>query len=453
MENSPLRKSFLTFFEDHNLLHPKQHFLVAVSGGIDSVVLAHLCQQAQFSFSMVHCNFGLRGEESNRDEAFVKTLGDQYGVHVFVTHFETKKFAEEKKISIQEAARMLRYQWFAQIREQQHAAFTLLAHHVNDDIETLLMNFFRGSGLEGLSGMDWKVVHNFCLRPLLKITRKEIEDYARENGLQWVEDSSNNSNKYTRNFFRNELIPAIQKVYPQVEENLLDTIDRLRKTDNLYSQLVTDLKTKLKKTKGEEVRYVARQLMSYQHTSLIYEIIKEYGFGEKQVPEVLKLCHSESGKFIENDSYQIIKHRAWLVIAPKAAMASTVAIKRGEKEVRFGGGFLEIRQIKKEKWSLKKAAETAQLDVSKIEFPLLLRPWLQGDYFYPLGMPKKKKLSRFFIDQKLAKNEKESVWVLESAGRIIWLVGYRIDDRVKVTETTKEVLEIIKTNPLTAYKP
>ncbi len=439
--------SFIQFFEKRKLLHPKPDFLVAVSGGIDSAVLCELCHQAAFDFTIIHCNFHLRGDESMRDEAFVESLGAKYKVPVIIKHFNTQSFAMENSLSIQEAARDLRYQWFAEIKAERKASCTLLAHHANDNIETVVMNFFRGTGLDGLSGMPEEVIKSDCLRPLLKFTRKEIEEFAYTHQIDWVEDSSNVSNKYTRNFFRNEVIPAIQNVYPQVEENIGNNIDRFKKTANLYHQLVSELKEKLNKGIPPESRYPAKQLLAYRHTALIFEIIKGFGFGERQVEAVEKLCSGETGKYIENEFFQIIKHRAWLVIAPKRESANTIAIEKEEKEIRFEGGFIEIKKSKKDKGRLQKAPQVAQVDGSKIVFPLLVRRWQTGDYFYPLGMPKKKKLSRFFIDQKLSKIDKEKVWVMESGKRIVWVMGYRIDDRFKITDQTKEVLEITITNP------
>lgn len=444
--NQNIVEKFLVFFRKRNLLQGK--FLAAVSGGVDSSVLCELCKQAGLKFSIAHCNFQLRGEESERDEKFVRSLGEKYGVEVFVKRFDTGKYANDNKISIQEAARELRYDWFVQLKNENSFSFTLLAHHADDNIETMLMNFFRGTGLHGLTAMpDENRDDKFFLRPLLDVRRKEIVEFAEQNNLQWVEDSSNASSKYTRNFFRNELLPAIKKVYPQVEENLLDNIKRLKSANALYQISVEELKKKVCEQKASEVRIPILKLIKYQQTSLIYEIIKDYGFGEKQVDEVIKLAEADSGKFIENELWQIIKHRNWLIIAPKANNADTISIEEGMEKLCFNSGKLELKSISKEKFQLQKKDTIAQLDAKHIEYPLLLRKWKQGDYFYPLGMRKKKKLSRFFIDQKLPKNQKENIWVIESNKKIIWVVGMRIDDRFKVTESTKEVLTINVTNP------
>jgi tRNA(Ile)-lysidine synthase len=444
--NQNIAGKFVDFFKERNLLQGK--FLAAVSGGIDSVALCDLCKQSGIQFSIAHCNFQLRGEESERDERFVRSLGEKYGVEVFVKKFDTNVFAEERKISIQEAARDLRYDWFVQLKKEKGFSFTLLAHHADDNIETLLMNFFRGTGLQGLTAMpEENLDEKFFLRPLLEVRRREIIEFAKQNNLKWVEDSSNASSKYTRNFFRNELLPAIKKVYPQVEENLLGNIERFKKTSTLYQTSVEELKKEVCEQYASEVRIPILKLMKYQHTSLIYEIIKDYGFGEKQVEEVIKLAGADSGKFIENYQYQIIRHRNWFIIAPKTIIADTIAIEEGVEKICFSRGRLELKTIPKEKFHLQKKESVAQLDPKHIEYPLLLRKWRRGDYFYPLGMRKKKKLSRFFIDRKLPKNQKENIWVLESNKKIVWIVGMRIDDRFKITDSTKEILSINVTSP------
>jgi tRNA(Ile)-lysidine synthase len=440
-----LKKKFTEIIDVNNLFSPKDKLVLAVSGGVDSVVLCELCHQAGFDFMIAHCNFQLRGEESERDEKFVKELGEKYKVQVIVKKFNIEQYAAEKKISIQVAARDLRYVWFEELITNCQLpianCYLLTAHHANDNIETLLMNFFRGTGLEGMKGIPEKVKEKKLIRPLLHFKREEIETFAEENNLQWVEDSSNESNKYTRNYFRNELIPALKKVYPQAEDNLLGTIHRFSQIENLYSILVSNLKKKLCKQKGNDIHIPIKQLLGYKNESLIYEIIKDYGFGEKQVDEVLKLANSESGHFIENDLYRIIRHRHWFIIAAKQTETSeNIIIEVKDRTVLFPAGKLQIERT----GNLKPEAvnSAAQLDAALIKFPLLLRKWKTGDYFYPLGMTKKKKLSRFFIDLKLSKIDKENIWVLEMNKKIIWVAGHRIDDRFKITNNTKVVLKI-----------
>jgi tRNA(Ile)-lysidine synthase len=405
--------------------------------------LSELCKQCQLNFSIAHCNFQLRGEESRRDEDFVRLLGKKYEVRVFVERFETEVYTKTEKLSVQEAARKLRYDFFYRLKKENNFSWILLAHHADDNIETLLMNFFRGTGLQGMKGMP--LSNDQLLRPMLEFRRTEILSFAEEQGLDWVEDSSNASSKYTRNFFRNELIPEIKKVYPEVEQNLLGNIRRFTDISDFYQKAIAKAKSDLFQQNGNEIRIPVLQLLKYGET-VIYEIIKDFGFGEKQVAEVIKLIDSGSGKFIENEQYQIIRHRNWLIISPKNQSAETFIIESQDEKLNFSGGSISIREIPVEKFNLDTSSSVAQLDARHIEFPLLMRRWKQGDYFYPLGMPKKKKLARFFIDSRLSKNQKENIWVLESNKRIVWVVGHRIDDRCKIIPSTKSIIKITYQN-------
>lgn len=437
---------FKESIKQQNLFSPKDKLLLAVSGGVDSVVLCELCRQAGYDFIIAHCNFQLRGEESERDEQFVKKLGKKYSAEVLVKKFDTEKYATENKISIQEAARELRYNWFKELLTPDSRLptpdFLLTAHHADDNNETLLMNFFRGTGLHGLTGMPVSADH--IRRPLLSFSKDELIAFTKENNLEFVEDSSNQSSKYTRNFFRNEIIPAISKVYPQVKENLQDNISRFKEIEKLYRFSVGELKKKICKKRGNEIHVPVKQLMAYNNRALIYEIISSYGFHEKQVDEVVKLAESESGKYIQSPSadYRVIRHRHWFIISPVLATeAENIVIEEGTTNVQFATGNLQIKIVPVANCQLPVASSAACLDANEISFPLLLRKWKTGDYFYPLGMKKKKKLSRFFIDNKLSKSEKEKMWVIESNQRIAWVVGYRIDERFKVTEKTKQILQ------------
>ena len=458
-----LLQQFHNYISPNKLFSPKDKLLLAVSGGIDSVVLCELCKQAGFNFTIAHCNFQLRGEESTRDENFVKKLGEKYNAEVLVKKFDTEEYATENKLSIQEAARVLRYEWFAElvngqltIDNGQHAAthdsrltaqhsplttHVLTAHHADDNAETLLMNFFRGTGLHGLTGIPASYGH--IKRPLLEFTKEEIVQFAKDNNLGHVEDSSNLSTKYTRNLFRHEIIPAISKVYPQVKENLTDNINRFKEIERLYKLAVAAIIKKLVREKGGEWHIPIKQLMGYDNRALIYEIISRFGFYEKQIDEVIKLAASDSGKYIDSPAfnYRIIKHRHWFIISQVYSAASAnIIIEKTDRTIVFEKGILKIDWLKQPPATFKK--EIDLLDADEIEFPLLLRKWKQGDYFYPLGMKKKKKLSRFFIDQKLSKPQKEKAWVIESNKKIICVVGTRIDERFKLTEKTKSVLQL-----------
>lgn len=430
-----------------NLFHPGDQLLLAVSGGVDSVVLCELCHQAGFPFTIAHCNFQLRGAESDRDEALVINLSQKYGVEVLIKRFETDAYAAEHKLSIQEAARELRYDWFRGLidKEGGEAPFSLLltAHHADDNNETLLMNFFRGTGLHGLTGIPER--NGYIRRPLLPFTKEELMNFAREYQLPFAEDSSNQSSKYTRNYFRNELIPAISKVFPQVNQNLQDNISRFKEAEKLYQYAVNDLRKKVCRKKGVEIHIPVKQLLQIDNKALIFEIIREYGFGEKQVEELIKLTASESGKYMDSPGagYRIIKHRHWLIISPAQSLATTtIAVKVTDETVLFEAGELKLKPSGHNGQLPPSAANEAWLDSRQLTYPLILRKWKTGDYFYPLGMKKKKKLARFFIDQKLSKTAKEQVWVLESNKRIAWVIGLRIDERFKLLPNTNKLLKL-----------
>jgi tRNA(Ile)-lysidine synthase len=435
--------------------------LLAVSGGVDSVVLVDLVAKSGFTFEIAHCNFQLRGGESERDEIFVRSLGDKYGKEVLVKRFDTKEYAADNKCSIQEAARDLRYGWFKEIvdrwqmtEDRGHnnsvichlpsAIYTATAHHADDNLETMLMYFFRGTGIKGLSGIEPMQKKRALIRPLLPFRKAELLEYANANGLEFVEDSSNASDKYTRNFFRNQLIPQIKEVFPQVEENLLNNMERFREVAELYQQSVQQQLKKLVEQKGVEVHIpVLKWKKANPIHTISWELIKPYGFTAAQTEEVIKLLDAGNGSYIASPSHRIIHNRNWMIISPNATeTAQHILIEEGQEKLVFEQGTLRVLEIQNSKLKIQNSDSEVLLDMENIQFPLLLRRYKQGDYFYPLGMQKKKKITRFLIDQKLSKTEKEKVWVLESNKKIAWVVGYRIDNRFKLTAQTKAALHI-----------
>ena len=420
-----------------------QSFLLAVSGGVDSVVLCDLYYKAGYNFFIAHCNFQLRGQESERDEHFVKMLGEKYGKEVFIRRFDTEAYVAKKKVSIQVAARDLRYDWFRSLAHEQEAQQIVTAHHADDNIETVVMNFFRGTGLRGLIGMDAEFSSIF--RPLLPFRKRDILAYAQENNLAFVEDSSNASNKYTRNYFRNELLPAVEKVFPEAEENILRNIERLRQVQQVYDHAIIAHKKKLIELKGNEEHIPILKLKKLPSFKIIlWEIIKEKHFTAGQVDEVIKLMDADTGRYIDSEDYRIIRNRKWMILTRKPTTESNhnIIIDTSTKKVTFSNRQLTIEFVPHANFQIPTSSNIACVDAKDITFPLLLRKAKQGDYFYPLGMKKKKKLSRFLIDQKLSKTDKENVWILETNKKIIWVVGYRIDERFKIDENSKAVLKI-----------
>ncbi len=466
-----LQERFIKHLKQFPFIQPKQKQLLAVSGGVDSVVLCDLLFKSGYDFFIAHCNFQLRGEESERDEQFVRILAEKYGKEILVEKFETEKYAADNTISIQVAARELRYNWFNKIIESEDKVHNsqpstphsqlpspvsrlptpnsrltphiLTAHHANDNIETLLMNFFKGTGISGLHGI--LPVQGRIFRPLLFAKKDELLAYAKQNKIDFVEDSSNLSDKYTRNFFRHKLFPILKEIYPNVEDNLLKNIERFTEAEELYKQSVEQHKKKLLEVKGNEVHIPVLKLQKTSPLStIVYEIIKDFGFTANQTAEAVGLLTSETGKYISSSSYRIIKNRSWLIISPlQTAEAANILIEQADKKIIFSNGKLEIELIENlQGFQIPAAKNIAAVDYAEITFPLLLRKWKQGDYFYPLGMKKKKKLNRFFIDQKLSKTDKENVWVIEMNKKMVWIVGHRIDDRFKIKPATKEILKI-----------
>ncbi|MGN6195385.1 MAG: tRNA lysidine(34) synthetase TilS [Ginsengibacter sp.] len=436
---------FTNYIQLKKLFEKKDHLILAVSGGADSVALCELCFQAGFDFEIAHCNFQLRAEESERDEKFVIQLGEKYDKKVSVKEFDTTEYAEENKVSIQVAARELRYKWFDELLQEKlitrdQKTYLLTAHHANDNIETLLMNFFKGAGIKGLQGILPK--QGKIIRPLLFAKREEILLFLKENNLHFVEDSSNASDKYTRNYFRHQLIPSVEKVFPKAEDNLINNLERFREIEMLYQQSIDLHKKKLLQQKGNEIHIpVLKLLKTEPQKTIVYEIIKDFGFRAHQADEVIHLLKSESGKYISSATHKILKNRNWVIISPiDNQIVQHILINENDKEIDFQSGRLMIKKEEMRDGKIPSSNSIAMLDMENISFPLLLRKWKQGDYFYPLGMQKKKKLSKFFIDQKMSLTEKENIWVIESNKRIMWIIGKRIDDRFKIKEKTKKVL-------------
>jgi tRNA(Ile)-lysidine synthase len=311
----------------------------------------------------------------------------------------------------------------------------------------MLMNFFKGTGIKGLKGIRPKQVFflssAYLVRPLLFAAKEEIVKYAADNNLAFVEDSSNASDKYTRNYFRNKLIPALKEVIPQVEENLKDNLQRFREIEVLYKQSIDLHKKKLLEQKGNEIHIpVLKLLKSMPLKTIVYEIIKDHGFTALQTEDCIALLKSDSGKYIQSATHRIIKNRNWLIISPNEnTEAQNILVEEKDKQIGFRDGKINIEVVRTQNPKPETPNNIAILNADEIKFPLLLRKWKQGDYFYPLGMKKKKKLSRFFIDQKLSLTQKEKTWVIEMDKKIIWVVGLRIDDRFKITDQTKNILQ------------
>lgn len=439
-----LHESFIQHITASRLFSKRDKLLLAVSGGVDSVVLCELCKQHQFNYSIAHVNFGLRGEESIADENFVKSLGSSHGVELHVARLNAASFAEEKKVSIQVAARELRYEWFNTLATAE-GSLIITAHHADDNIETMLMNFFRGTGIRGLRGIPAQ--SGRLRRPLLPFTKDQILSFAQHESLAWREDSTNATNKYSRNYFRNLVIPAVASIYPEAEQNLRENIVRFSEVEMLYKQAIEKHRSSLAEVKGNELHIPVLKLKKSEPVStILYELAKPFGFTPSQLNDLTHLLYAEHGKTVYSPTHRVIRNRDWLIFTPREAMDSdNIVVEEGDEQVVFKGGLLKLWRKDLKKKVAAKHDSSELLDASVLEYPLILRRWKAGDYFYPLGMTKKKKIARFLIDLKLSRTEKENTWVIESGKRICCVLGKRIDDRFKIQEHTRHVLEITYT--------
>lgn len=414
----------------------EKRLLIACSGGLDSVVLARLLKELNYNISLAHCNFSLRGFESNEDELFVNELADKLSIPVFIKKFETKKYAVEHKISTQVAARELRYQWFNELKEENEFDYILTGHHLDDDLETFFINLSRGTGLRGLDGIP--PIINDIVRPLLNFSREEILQYAEERKLKWREDSSNASRDYLRNKLRLDVIPNYKEVDSRVLKNFKTTQRHLRISQNLIEDYMTLIKNLVITQVNNEFHLDINQLKSLSNTEgLLYELLYPFGFNAWN--DISELLTAQTGKQVFSKTHRLIKNREVLILAKiNSEEINEVLIKEGTQEIYFPLHLV----FSKVNLLSETHNNTIYLDKDKLSFPLKLRYWREGDVFYPFGMKGKKKLSKFFKDEKLSLVAKEKIWLLCSENEIVWVVGMRLDDRFKTDPTTNEILKI-----------
>ncbi|WP_293890206.1 tRNA lysidine(34) synthetase TilS [Flavobacterium sp.] len=411
--------------------------LLATSGGIDSMVLLYLCHELKLDIRVAHCNFRLRGDESGEDEKFVKEQCEKMDVLLFVNHFDTEKFAEQHKLSIQVVARNLRYEWFNTLLINNDYDYILTAHHLDDSLETFLINFTRGSGLDGLTGIPEQ--NGNIVRPLLPFSRNEIEAFAKENNLEWREDSSNASDKYLRNKLRHDIIPLLKELNPSLLNSFENTISNLKQAQTLvddasrivYRKVVTDINFQKRINLTELM-----QLTNYP--AYLYQWLEPFGFSDWD--SINDLTTAQSGKQIHSQNYTLLKDRNELIVFPKTESEETrqFLIEKLEKVVKFP---LKITFCNVDDISVQ-PSNVIFVDEEKLQYPLEIRKWKEGDVFYPNGMNGKKKLSKFFKDEKFSLPDKSDAWLLCSGNQIVWVVGKRQDERFKVTEETLKILKI-----------
>ncbi|PIQ48687.1 MAG: tRNA lysidine(34) synthetase TilS [Cytophagales bacterium CG12_big_fil_rev_8_21_14_0_65_40_12] len=433
---------FLQFIKKHALINNGEKLLLAVSGGLDSMVLLHLCKLAKFDVSVAHCNFQLRGEASETDADFVKRISLDLGCPYFEKSFETKSYARAQGVSTQMAARDLRYQWFNELLLEHQLNKLAVGHHLNDNFETVLLNLVRGTSIAGLRGMKPKAGH--LIRPLLDFERDEIEHYAISEGILWREDSSNASEDYKRNFIRHQIMPRLSELNPGLLETFKRTTEKNLEVEGVFLDRMLMLSSLLK-TEGDSVEIAKEDLKQNNVGAFqLSELLKPFGFNFEQSKEVLEAIEGISGKQFLSITHKLIIDRYALIISPVGQKPfEPLYITREQNSFELSGIEYKIQKSSDVK-SLERNAATAELDSAKLIFPLVVRGFQEGDYFFPLGMKGKKKLSDFMIDEKIPLNLKKDVRVMLSGQEIVWIIGHRIDDRFKVTTETQELIRIKK---------
>jgi tRNA(Ile)-lysidine synthase len=415
-----------------------KRFYIAVSGGIDSMVLVHLFQHFDYEFGLLHCNFKLRGDESDADMRFIHDYAEENRLQLRIGFFETEEIAKEIKQSIQVTARELRYNWFYEQMEENNVDFVATAHHLDDNLETFLINFTRGTGLDGLTGIP--ALNDKIFRPLLPFSREEIEQYANENHIKWREDSSNASDKYLRNKIRHHIVPILKELNPNFLDSFSNTQFYLNQAQSLvndaeyiiYQEVVTE------KDDGTVYFDLEKLLQMPNYQAYLYQWLKQFEFTAWN--DIYDLVNAQSGKQVFSDSFVLLKNRNHLILKKKYSSSNADFL------IYKDNNLVNI-PLKLEFCNVVDISNTDRscifVDEDELQFPLKLRNWIVGDYFYPFGMKGKKKLiSKFFKDEKISLNDKSTIWILESKNEIVWVIGYRMDERFKVTDSTKKIVQI-----------
>ena len=434
-------QEFCQFIKDQQLITSKLPTLLAVSGGVDSMVMAHLFKEGSFNFCVAHCNFNLRGKEAEKEAQFVKNWAKTYQIPFFYKKFQTANYATSKGISIQMAARELRYQWFDTLLKTNQLGQIATAHHWNDSIETLLLNLIKGAGIAGLHGIAPK--QHQLIRPLLFANKSEIIAYAQAQKMSWQEDPSNQTNYYQRNLLRNRVIPILKEINPGLDTTLQRTASKLAQTDSLLKNYIKNITSEVVTQQGDcYVINIANIPEGDSIPLVLYELVKKFGFTFTQVTSLVKNKVVVCGKQLLSHTHELTVDRSkWFITPYRKTKRVVYEIATTAKAIELPHGRINILSyitIPEGKW----APDVGMVDQDLLTFPLQVKVWAYGDTFYPLGMTNKKKISDFLIDKKVPLPLKKKSYVVLSHGEIVWIVGYRIDNRFKITPQTKRVYEM-----------
>ncbi len=436
-------EAFRDYIRENSLCRPKERILVAVSGGVDSVVMLHLLHRAGYPLTVAHCNFQLRGSESDGDESFVRKLAAEYGIPVFVKTCDTQLFAEKQKISIEMAARQLRYDWFAELMKENNFQKLAIGHNKDDDAETFFIKLLRGSGLNGIKGILPR--RENIIRPLLFASRKEILAYAEKHKLSFREDASNASDDYQRNRIRHHLLPFYEKEFPGATNALAGTLDKLKSTESVFRRLLQEKKKQLFKIKGNIFRLEKTALKTLEpKVALLYFLLEDFGFNWRTVEEICQTLETvQSGQLFHSEKFVLLNDRNYLIIKEKELSAEEEFLINNLNTSLSEPIELDFKILPNHPgFNFDFDKSIACFDVDKLSLPLKLRRWHQGDRFVPFGMQGSKLLSDFFTDEKINRFDRENCRLLLSGEEIIWVVGHRASNRFRVTGNTKNILQI-----------
>ncbi len=433
---------FLTYIEENKLFTPGDTILAGISGGIDSVVMLDLLDKAGYTIGIAHCNFNLRSGDSDADEALVEKLALKYKRPYFKISFNTVEYSRQKGISIEMAARELRYQWFEKIRIENNFKWISVAHHRDDQLETFFLNLSRGTGLSGLIGMS--PVNNKLVRPLLFASRKEIEQYCKENQLEYREDLSNCNLDFHRNKIRHQVIPLMEELNPAFRDGLIRTIVNLQDSKKIESREIEQAWDRISERRGKDYYLSIAELKLLDPlNSYLFLFLKSFHFNSEVVNEIVLSLDNGSGKKFYSPTHRLVRDREFLIIRDQGEEDQSIhyldeTCRELNYPVKMKISILE----KKYKFEIPESSKIGCIDLSKIQFPLVIRHWEKGDSFRPFGMKGEKKLSDFFIDLKMSLPEKESTWILTNGAEIVWVIGRRLDDRYKITSKTKNIFRM-----------
>ena len=414
-------------------------YLLAISGGADSVALLDVCASLGYDFIIAHCNFNLRGEESLRDEMYVRDLAKKYKKPIYVVSFDTINYSEVNNCSIEMAARDLRYNWFNELLIEHKCEYILVAHHMGDVVETALINLIRGTGIKGLKGISQ--INDKVVRPLLDYSKDDILKYLKSRNIDFCDDSSNFETDYTRNKIRLNIIPEFEKINPSFKRTMYENTKRFSEIEVLFNERVQEVLNDITSYSADRILISIEKLKNTNaKNTVLYELLKRYGFNNLLVDEIISSLDSLSGKYFDSKSHRLVKDRDSLILYKLSDLSNKEYIFDSSIDIPIN---ISVKLFKADDYSIKRDKNIACFDAEKVNMPLKLRKWKQGDYFFPFGMKgRKKKLSDFFADNKFSLKDKEDCWLVCSGDRIIWIVGYRGDDNSKITNSTRNVLEL-----------